>query len=95
MKCTNASSLRIAAALLLGIAVGFSTWIGIAVQHVESDRISSVKTYERGYSDGFQDAHPIYDKIDSKKSGYMPLFFQKDPQWSSATYSDETIGTYG
>ena len=25
----------------------------------------------------------------------MPLFLQKDPQWSSTAYSDETIGTYG
>lgn len=95
MKCTSAARLRLAAALLLGIAVGFSAWIGIAAQHVQSDSISSVKTYERGYSDGVQDAQPIYDKSDSKKSGYMPLFLQKDPQWSSTAYSDETIGTYG
>ena len=96
MKRLSAARLKLAIALLLGIAIGFVAWFGVMVDHAQADRVSAVKSYERGYSDGMQDAQPIIDKKASNpKSGYMPLFLQKDPQWASFAYSDETIGTYG
>ena len=94
MKSRSAVRLKLAIALLLGIAVGFAAWFGVMFDHAQADRVSAVKNYERGYSDGVQDAQPITDK-QAMKSGYMPLFLQKDPQWASFTYSDGTIGTYG
>lgn len=68
----------------------------MTLDHVQADGALTAKNYERGYSDGVQDAQPIIDKqASTQKSGYMPLFLQKDPQWASCAYSDETIGTYG
>ena len=96
MKHLSAARLKLAIALLFGIVIGFAAWFGVALDHVQADSSSAAKSYERGYSDGVQDAQPIIDKQASiPKSGYMPLFLQKDPQWVSCAYSDETIGTYG
>lgn len=96
MKHLSAARLKLAIALLLGIAIGFAAWFGVTLDHVQADGALTAKSYERGYSEGVQDAQPIIDKqASTQKSGYMPLFLQKDPQWASCAYSDETIGTYG
>lgn len=87
--------MRIAVALLLGFAVGMGLWFVLTLDHVDRDTEAFGKAYNQGYSDGYTAALPVYENKTSAKSGYMPLFLQKDPQWSSATYSDDTIGTYG
>ena len=96
MKSRSAARLKIAIALLLGIAIGFAAWFSVALDHVKADSTHAAESYERGYSNGAQDTQPIIDKqMNAPKSGYMPLFLQKDPQWASYVYSDGTIGTYG
>ena len=96
MKSRSAARLKLAIALLLGIVIGFAAWFGVTLDHVQADGSSAAESYERGYSDGVQDAQPIIDKqMNAPKSGYMPLFLQKDPQWASYAYSDGAVGTYG
>lgn len=96
MKPLSAASLRLAAALLLGFAAGMCLWFGLTVEHVNDDVNATARTYKQGYSDGYIAAFPVYDNAKtSAKSGYMPLFLQKDPQWANVAYSDGTIGTYG
>ena len=96
MKPLSAASLRLAAALLLGFAVGMLLWFCLTVSHVNDDVSATAQTYKQGYSDGYLAAYPIYDnEKTSAKSGYMPLFLQIDPQWANVAYSDGTIGTYG
>lgn len=95
MKHLSAVRLRLAIAVLAGFAVGMCLWFGLTVARVNDDVNATAQAYERGYSDGYIAATPIYDEKASAKSGYMPLFLQKDPQWSDAPYSDGTIGTYG
>lgn len=80
----------------MGVAIGFAVWFGLMLDHAQADSVSAVKNYERGYSDGVENTQPVIDKkASTPKSGYMPLFLQKDPQWASCAYSDGTIGTYG
>lgn len=96
MKPLSAASLRLAAALLLGFAVGMLLWFCLIVSHVNDDVSATAQTYKQGYNDGYLAAYPIYDnEKTSAKSGYMPLFLQIDPQWANVAYSDGTIGTYG
>lgn len=96
MKPRSAARLKLAVAVLLGFAVGMCLWFGLTVAHVNDDVEATAQTYKQGYSDGYLSAYPIYDNTKtSAKSGYMPLFLQKDPQWANVVYSDETIGTYG
>lgn len=95
MKSRSAARMRIAVALLLGFAVGMGLWFVLTLDHVGGDTAAFGKAYNQGYSDGYTAALPVYEKKTSAKSGYMPLFLQKDPQWADAAYSDETIGTYG
>lgn len=87
--------MRIAVALLLGFAVGMGLWFVLTADHVGRDTAAFGKAYNQGYNDGYTAALPVYEKKTSAKSGYMPLFLQKDPQWADVAYSDETIGTYG
>ena len=87
--------MRIAVALLLGFAVGMGLWFVLTADHVGRDTAAFGKAYNQGYNDGYTAALPVYEKMTSAKSGYMPLFLQKDPQWADVAYSDETIGTYG
>ena len=87
--------MRIAAALLLGFAAGMGLWFVLTIDHIDRDTAAFGKAYNQGYSDGYTAALPVYENKTSAKSGYMPLFLQKDPQWADAAYSDETIGTYG
>ena len=96
MKPRSAASLRLAVAALLGFAVGMCLWFSLTVSHINDDVNATAQTYKQGYSDGYIAAIPVYDTAKtSAKSGYMPLFLQKDPQWANVAYSDETIGTYG
>ena len=62
MKHLSAARLKLAIALLLGIAIGFAAWFGVTLDHVQADGALTAKSYERGYSDGVQDAQPIIDK---------------------------------
>lgn len=87
--------MRIAVALLLGFAVGMGLWFVLTLDHVGRDTAAFGKAYNQGYSDGYTASLPVDEKRTSAKSGYMPLFLQKDPQWADAAYSDESIGTYG
>lgn len=87
--------MRIAVALLLGFAVGMGLWFVLTLDHVGRDTAAFGKAYNQGYSDGYTASLPVDEKNTSAKSGYMPLFLQKDPQWADAAYSDESIGTYG
>ena len=95
MKQPSAAKAKSAIALLLGVLIGFAAWFATAFDHIQCDQMIAARNYERGFSDGALRAQPIYDKRATTKSGYMPLFLQKDPQWSSFAYSDGTIGTYG
>lgn len=95
MKSRSAASMRLAAALLMGFAVGMGLWFVLTIDHVGDDTEAFGKAYNQGYSDGYTAALPVYEKKTSAESGYMPLFLQKDPQWANVAYSDETIGTYG
>lgn len=95
MKSRSAARMRIAVALLLGFAVGMGLWFVLTIDHIDRDTAAFGKAYNQGYSDGYTAALPVYENKTSAKSGYMPLFLQKDPQWADAAYSDETIGTYG
>lgn len=95
MKSRSAARMRIAVALLLGFAVGMGLWFVLTADHVGRDTAAFGKAYNQGYNDGYTAALPVYEKMTSAKSGYMPLFLQKDPQWADVAYSDETIGTYG
>lgn len=95
MKSRSAARMRIAVALLLGFAVGMGLWFVLTADHVGRDTAAFGKAYNQGYNDGYTAALPVYEKKTSAKSGYMPLFLQKDPQWADVAYSDETIGTYG
>lgn len=87
--------MRIAVALLLGFAVGMGLWFVLTLDHVGRDTAAFGKAYNQGYSDGYTASLPVDEKNTSAKSGYMPLFLQKDPQWADAAYSDESMGTYG
>lgn len=72
MKSRSAARLKIAIALLLGIAIGFAAWFGVALDHVQADSTHAAESYERGYSDGVQDTQPIIDKqMNAPKSGYI------------------------
>lgn len=95
MKSQSVASMRLAAALLMGFAVGMGLWFVLTIDHVGDDTEAFGKAYNQGYSDGYTAALPVYEKKTSAESGYMPLFLQKDPQWANVAYSDETIGTYG
>lgn len=95
MKSRSAARMRIAVALLLGFAVGMGLWFVLTLDHVGRDTAAFGKAYNQGYSDGYTASLPVDEKNTSAKSGYMPLFLQKDPQWADAAYSDESIGTYG
>lgn len=95
MKSRSAARMRIAVALLLGFAVGMGLWFVLTLDHVGRDTAAFGKAYNQGYSDGYTASLPVDEKKTSAKSGYMPLFLQKDPQWADAAYSDESIGTYG
>lgn len=96
MKPRSAASLRLAVAALFGFTVGMCLWFGLTVSHINDDVNATAQTYKQGYSDGYIAAIPVYDTAKtSAKSGYMPLFLQKDPQWANVAYSDGTIGTYG
>lgn len=95
MKSRSAASLRLAVALMLGFAVGMGLWFVLTADHVGRDTAAFGKAYNQGYSDGYTASLPVDEKNTSAKSGYMPLFLQKDPQWADAAYSDESIGTYG
>lgn len=95
MKSRSAARMRIAVALLLGFAVGMGLWFVLTLDHVGRDTAAFGKAYNQGYSDGYTASLPVDEKRTSAKSGYMPLFLQKDPQWADAAYSDESIGTYG
>lgn len=90
----KASSLRLAAALLIGIILGLGGWFSLMVSHATEDGARLASEYQRGYENGYT-AHVWVQDKPVESSGVMPLYLQKDSQWADATYSDGTIGTYG
>lgn len=91
---SNGTALRLACALLVGIALGLGGWWSLMVSHATEDGERLAAEYQRGYEKGYADHVWVQDKP-AEKSGIMPLFLQKDSQWSDVVYSDGTIGTYG
>lgn len=90
----KANSLRLAAALLIGIVLGLGGWFSFMVSHATEDGARFASEYERGYEDGYT-AHVWVQDRPVESSGIMPLYLQKDQQWSESVYSAGTIGSYG
>lgn len=91
---TSDGALKLAIALLIGIALGLGGWWSLMVSHATEDGERFADEYQRGYEQGYLDHVWVQDKP-AESSGIMPLFLQKDPQWADVAYSDGTIGTYG
>lgn len=91
---SNACSLRLAAALLVGIVLGLGGWLALMVSHAAEDGERLASEYQRGYEDGYTEHVWVQDKP-AETTDAMPLLLQKDQQWADVAYSDGTIGTYG